>query len=135
VPGVLEISVTPTPAASDLALTVNTVDLLVASVNERSNRKAGYTVSLASANALAAATSQAFLRSADLANLDLLPYSLSYDGVAVVFSGGSAVVSDTWARTSAAGIEKELRMSYDGASFFLNADGYADTLTFTIAAK
>lgn len=135
VPGVLEIAVTPNAAASDLDLTVDTVDLLVASVNERSNRKAGYTVTVTSANAAAIMSGQAFLRSADLANPDVLPYGLSYNGAPVVFSGGSSVVSDTWARTSVAGVEKELRISYDGGAFFLNADDYADTLTFTIAAK
>ena len=135
VPGILEIVVTPTAAASALDLTVNAANLAVASVNERSNRKAGYTVSLSSANAVAAAGNQAFLKSADALNLDTLAYSLSYNGAAVSLVAGSAQVSDVWAKTPAAGTDKQLNISFNGAASFLNADAYADTLTFTITAK
>ncbi len=135
VPGILEIAVTPTAAASALDLTVNVTNLLVATVNERSNRKAGYTVSLSSANALAASANAAFLKSADALNLDTLAYTLSYDGVPVALAAGVAQVSDVSAKTPAAGTDKNLTISYNGAASFLNADGYADTLTFTITAK
>ena len=135
VPGILEIVVTPTPAASALDLTVDASNLAVASVNERSNRKAGYTVSVSSANALAAASNQAFLKSADVLNADTLSYSLSYDGSPVALVAGNAQVSDVWTRTPAAGTDRELTISYSGTASFLNADAYADTLTFTITAK
>ena len=135
VPGILEISVTPTAAASALDLTANTTNLLVATVNERSNRKAGYTVSLQSANAAAASANAAFLKSAAADNADTLGYTMSYDGVAVALAGGVAQVSDVSAKTAAGGTDKELRISYDGAVSYLNADDYADTLTLTITAK
>ena len=135
VPGILEIVVTPTAAASALDLTVDVSNLSVASVNERSNRKGGYTVSLSSANAVAAGVAQAFLKSADALNLDTLGYSLSYDGAAVSFTAGVAEVSNVSVKTPAAGTDKTLAISYNGSASFLNADGYADTLTFTIVAK
>jgi hypothetical protein len=135
VSGMLEIAVTPAAAASALDLTVDVTDLAVATVNERSNRKAGYTVVVSSANALAAAANQAFLQSADPLNPDTLDYTLTYDGAAVALVAGSAQVSDVWAKTPASGTDKELCISYSGSSSFLNADAYADTLTFTITAK
>lgn len=135
VPGILEITVTPTASASALDLSIDVTDLPVATVNERSNRKAGYTVSVSSANALAAASDQAFLASADPLNADTLEYTLSYDGVPVVLAAGTAQVSDVWAKTPASGTDKELTISYNGTASFLNADAYADTLTFTITAK
>jgi hypothetical protein len=135
VAGILEISVTPTPAASALDLTANTTELLVATVNERSNRKAGYTVTVQSANAAAASANAAFLKSVDALNADTLGYTMSYAGAAVALVGGVAQVSDVSAKTAAGGTDKELRISYDGAASFLNADDYADTLTFTITAK
>ena len=135
VPGILEILVTPTAAASALDLTADVAALSVASVNERSNRKAVYPVSLSSANALAAGAAQAFLKSADGLNLDTLAYTLSYNGVAVNLVAGIAQVSDESAKTPAAGTDKQLTISYSAAASFLNADAYADTLTFTIVAK
>jgi len=135
VAGILSISVSSLPAASSLNLSADQAGLLVASVTERSNRKAGYTVSLSSANALAASSSSAFFKSADVANLDTLTYTLSYGGVPVSFTAGVAAVSDVSAKTTSAGTVNDVLLSYTGTAVFLNADTYSDTLTFEIVAK
>jgi hypothetical protein len=132
VPGILEISVAALPAAS-AHLTANRASLPVANVTERSNRKAGYTVTLQSANA--GAGNAFFFKSADLLNLDTLAYTLSYDGAPVSLVAGTALVTDASAKTPAAGVAKGLAISYSGAASYLNEDAYADTLTFTITAK
>jgi hypothetical protein len=133
VPGILEITVAPQPAASALDLTSNQTNLLAANVTERSNRKAGYTVTLQSANA--GAGNAFFFKSADPLNLDTLAYTLSYDGAPVALAAGTALISDASAKTPAAGAVKGLAISYSGAASYLNEDAYADTLTFTITAK
>jgi hypothetical protein len=133
VSGVLDISVTAQPAASALDLTVNQTNLLIATVTERSNWKTGYTVALQSANA--GSGTSFFFKSADVLNTDTLAYTLNYGGSAVTLVAGSALITDATAKTAAAGVTKNLQISYNGASTFLNKDSYADTLTFTITAK
>jgi spore coat protein U-like protein len=133
VPGILEISVAALPAASALDLTANQANLPVANVTERSNRKAGYTVTLQSVNS--GAGNAFFFKSADLLNLDTLAYTLSYDGAPVSLVAGTALITDALAKTPAAGVVKGLAISYSGAASYLNEDAYADTLTFTITAK
>ena len=133
VPGILEISVSALPAASSLALETTQTNLAVANVTERSNRKAGYTVSLQSANA--GSGSSFFFKSADVANTDTLDYTLTYDGSPVSLVAGTALITDASARTPSAGVVKSLAISFAGAASYLNEDAYADTLTFTITAK
>ena len=134
-PGILEITVTAEPQASNLPLNTTVVDLKVGTVTERSNKKAGYTVTLGSANALASSSASPSFRSTE--TTDFLPYSLKYGGKAVAFSAGGAasVVSSVSAKTSAAGIVNIVSVSFDGASAFLDEAVYTDTLTFTIIAK
>lgn len=133
VPGILEITVSALPAASSLALETTQANLAVANVTERSNRKAGYTVTLQSANA--GAGNAFFFKSADAANLDTLAYTLAYDGSPVSLVAGTALITDASAKTPAAGVVKSLAVSFNGAASYLNEDSYADTLTFTITAK
>jgi len=133
VPAVLEISVTPELVASNLPITTTVSDLAVATVLERSNKKAGYTVSLESASAKARGTALPAFVSAE--SSDVLSYSISYDGNAVSFSSGSAVVSSEKTRTGMSGISRAVTVSFDGASAFLDESTYSDTLTFTISAK
>ena len=133
VPGILEISVAALPAASSLALETTQTNLAVANVTERSNRKAGYTVSLQSANA--GSGSSFFFKSADAANTDTLDYTLTYDGSPVSLVAGTALITDASAKTPSAGVVKSLAVSFAGAAAYLNEDAYADTLTFTITAK
>jgi hypothetical protein len=133
VPGILEISITSEAIAHSLPLTQTVSDLPVATVVERSNKKAGYTVELESANAKASGLAAPTLTSGETG--DVLPYSIKYDGAPVTFSGGSAVVSDTSAKTNASGVSKPVTISFSGASYFLDESTYGDTLTFTIIAK
>lgn len=133
VPAVLDITVTALPAASSLDLSVDTTNLAVATVVERSNKKGGYTVTLESANAKVLGGSAAFFKSADPANTDTLTYSISYGGTPVTLSAGSALVTDSNTKTLGTGTSKTVAISYTGA--FLYEDSYSDTLTFTITAK
>ena len=87
-PGILEITVTAEPQASNLPLNTTVVDLKVGTVTERSNKKAGYTVTLGSANALVSGAAGPSFMSSSTA--DFLPYSLKYGGKAVTFSAGGA---------------------------------------------
>lgn len=121
---VTSIVVTPDANASNLPVGSTASALKIATVTELSNDKAGYSVTLSTANG-------GYLKEAS--GTDSLAYSLSYNGSAVAFSSGSATISDVSARTGGAGSAKELDISF--ASAFLNADSYTDTLTFTITAK
>jgi len=121
---VTSISVVADANASSLPVGSAVTNLKIATVVELTNNKAGYTVVLSSANG-------GLLKQAG--GPDSLAYALRYDGQAVSFAGGSALVSDVASRTGGAGVAKELDISF--ASAFLNADSYSDTLTFTISAK
>lgn len=134
-PGILEITVTSEPQASSLPLNTTVVDLKVGTVTERSNKKAGYTVTLGSSSALEAGATGPSFRSSS--TTDFLPYSLKYGGKAVAFSAGgaAALVSSVSAKTSAAGIVNVVSVSFNGAGAFLDEAIYTDTLTFTIIAK
>jgi hypothetical protein len=133
VPAILEISVAAEPAASALPLTASVVDLPIATVLERSNKKAGYIVRLESANAVAAGSAVASFRSAETP--DSLAYVVKYGGSLVSFQSGVAVVSDVSAKTMASGTPRSLTVSFDGAASFLDESVYGDTLTFTVIAK
>lgn len=135
VPGILEVTVTAEAGYNTLDLTTSVTDLLVATVVERSNKKAGYTVSIQSGNAVGAGSSDAFFKSADAGNSDTLSYTISYGGASVSLISGSATVSDVSTRTSGTGTSNEVRISYDGSGAFLFEDTYSDNLTFTITAK
>jgi len=133
VPAILEISVAAEPAASNLPLTTSVSDLPVATVTERSNKKAGYSVQLESANAVAAASAIPTFTSSETP--DSLAYSIKYGGNAVTFQSGIAMVSDVSAKTDASGTQRAVTLSFDGANSFLDESTYGDTLTFTIIAK
>ena len=128
VPGIFQITVTPEAGAGSL-------DVGLATVVERSNKKAGYTVTLESFNAVAGSASAAYFANIDPAVVSNLEYSISYGGNAVTLSNGAAVISDVVGKTDAAGSSKVVTISYNGASDFPYEGTYSDTLTFTIAAK
>jgi len=131
VSGLIDIVVTPEPVASTLDLSVTQSNLKVASVTERSNKAAGYTVTVSSANAVAASAAVATLASA---NSGTLEYFMKYGGSTVTLAGGMATITDATGATSSNGVSKDLTVSYTGDSGL--AEGiYTDTLTFTIAAK
>jgi hypothetical protein len=134
VPAILEITVTGTGNYNALDLTTDASNLVVATVNERTNSKTGYTVSVKSLNAEGAGSSQAFFAGSDVANTDTLNYNISYGGSAVTLDGsGLATVTDSAGKTLGTGENKDVAITYTGT--FLNADTYTDTLVFTIATK
>lgn len=134
IPAILKIVVTPEPGISSLDLTSD-LNFKIATAVEISNKRAGYTVTVASTNAQTAGTDAPFFKGVALDNADTLPYSISYGGSAVTFSGGVATVSTASAKTSAAGALKDVVLNYSGTSLFPNEDTYNDTLTFTITAN
>lgn len=135
VPGILEITVTPDAGAASLDLGIDAANTRVADVTERSNKKAGYTVSIESANAATSGSDSAFFSNTDPAVSSTLSYTITYGGSAVTLVGGSATVSDVAGKSTAAGTVNEVAISYNGASDFPYEGTYEDTLTFTIAAK
>lgn len=132
VSSVLEIVVEASPDAANLPITTDVSGLAIATVNERSNKKAGYLVQLESASALLGGAGPR-LRSVESA--DYLPYSLSYNGVSIDLGSGSAVITNASARTGDTGVTKVLAISFAGTESFLDESTYSDTLTLTIAAK
>lgn len=130
-----EITVTAQTGYNTLDLSTTATDQVVAIVNEKNNDANGYTVTLASASAVAATSAQAQLVAAgnNGANSEAINYSLKYGGVAVTLVSGSATVTSTTAATAQAGADKNLAISFTGA--WHNADTYSDTVTLTIAAK
>ena len=135
VPAILEITVNAEPNSSSLDLSIDAANVKVASVTERSNKKAGYTVTLESANAAANNASSGVFVSTDPLSTDSLNYSLTYGGNPVTFTNGSAIISNTSSKTTGAGDTKDVAISYNGATDFPYEGTYGDTLTFTIAAK
>jgi hypothetical protein len=104
----------------------------VANITEKCNVKAGYTVRMTSLNA----TTGNSLFLADTAGgtgNDTVPYTLAYNGTAVSFINGSALLTDITGKTTSAGVTKALAVTITAA--WVNAATYADTLTFTIANK
>lgn len=127
VPGILEITVAAEPAASLLDLSTDQSNLLVATVTSRSNKKAGYSIQLTSAN-------NGALKSSDPANGDQLSYSLSFDGVPVTLSDSPASIFSESGKTTGTGTQKGVAISYTGSTSFLYEDSYSDTLTFTVVS-
>ena len=120
------LTVTAATAASALPIGTATANLQVATVVELSNDKAGYKVTLASANS-------GVLQEAS--GPDTLPYTLAYGAssgtaTAVNFSNPIATAST---RTSGSGTTNYLYMSF--GTPYINADTYSDTLTFTITGN
>lgn len=130
------ITVTATTGYNALNLAASQTDLNVATVVEENNDMDGYTVTLASANAVAAGSGQARFKGALTGNGDVVNYSIKYNAVAVTLGAttGKATVTDTTAPSAQGGDSKALAISYTGNTW-LKADTYSDTLTLTIAAK
>jgi hypothetical protein len=122
----ISVSVTAAAAASTLDLSTSQTDLAVASVNEASNSKTGYKMTISSANL-------GKLKRTDGA--DVFSYSLKYNGSAV---GLSTAAGTTITNASAAAVNanKSVTVSYTGVAPESMVEGtYADTVTFTIAAN
>ena len=137
VPAILEVTVTPTTGFDSLDLTAAVNNLEIAQVNERTNNKAGYTVTVDSTNGVADSLASGRFKSGTdpLGNTDTLDYTVTYGGSAAPLSNGSGTVTNTTSKTTGTGVTNSVQITYDGTGSFLIADSYEDTLTFTIAAK
>ena len=134
VPSILEIAVNPS-GNTGLDLGVDASNVKVATVVERSNKKAGYTVTLESANAVTQSSDTGVFTNDDPEVNSSLDYTISYGGDNVTFTNGSAIISDVSEKTTGSGASNEVAISYNGATDFPYEGNYSDTLTFTIAAK
>ena len=123
------VTVTPRNNYNSLDLVNGETEKTVAVINERSNDKAGYTVTLASIGA--GSTDQAQLRASTPGNSDTIPYSLKYGGTGVALIQGKATLTAAGGRTSSAGNNNVLTITIP-SSAGVNADTYADTLQLTI---
>jgi hypothetical protein len=103
----------------------------VANITETSNDRNGYTVTMTSLNAGASGSSLFLAEPGPGTNT--VPYSLTYNSVAVSFSSGSATLTSATSRTALAGVVKALAITI--AASWVDAATYSDTLTFTIAGK
>lgn len=120
------IVVTAAGAASALDLETTQADLKVATVNEQSNSKTGYKVTITSAQL-------GKLKRTDGA--EVFSYTLKYGGSAV---GLSTAAGTTFTNSSAASVNvnKDLNISYTGVAGESMVEGtYTDTLTLNIASN
>jgi len=130
VPARVDISIAGVDAeALDLQSVVN--DRLIATVTERSNVRAGYTVSLESTNG--------FKLVGSYDDPDMLAYDLMYDTESVDTTNGSFTFVTRTERTGSGlghqGDVRDLTISYDALNVNLFDGDYSDTLTFTITAE
>lgn len=120
------IAITPQAVASALDLETAQVDLKVAVVNEQSNSKTGYKVTITSAN---------FGKLKRTDGSEVFSYSLKYAGAAVGLSTAAGTVF-TNSSAAAININKDLNISYSAVAGETMVEGtYADTLTFNIAGN
>lgn len=134
VAAILSITATSQPGYNTLNLASNVTDQLVAVVNEKCNRNAGYTVDIQSANGVAHSLNAAGFYSGTTS--DSLSYTVKYDGNAVSFTNGAATsVINSNSKSPQAGTNRNVTISYSAASANLAEGTYSDTLTFTITAK
>ncbi len=127
----LSITISPDANATNLPVGTTVSGLKIGSVNELTNNKAGYTVTLSSGNG-------GYLREVNAGNVasgltDSLHYTLSYNDNTFDLANGTATISNVSQRTTGGGTTNSLYISFGAQD--LNADTYSDTLTFTIAAK
>lgn len=141
VSSVLEVTLTPAPGHLSLNLEIDAADVLVGTVKERANSASGYTVTLESANAVAAGQNTAQFKNISVST-ETLDYTMKYGGAPVVLGNGGVVgrskVTDSNAKTPSGGAARPVQISYRGPAAHGGAAGngiYQDTLTFTIAAK
>lgn len=128
VPAVCDVIVTPEAAATNIAdISAGDTNLVVATVNENCNNVDGYTMTVAGTN-----SSDHTGLFVDSVSGDHHPFTITYDNVAVPVSG---VVTDM--NAPGINLDKTVRITYasDGSLTPSTGFTYAETLTFTIAAK
>lgn len=136
---ILNITVTPTAAASALDLTAVVSGLKIATVNAESNNTAGYQVTVSSANQSSskctATAGPCFHSPVGGGAGQNMPFTLVRNTVNVSFTGATGSFVQTTARSVLGGDNYDAKISYDGVSASLpQATNYTETLTFTIAA-
>ncbi len=120
------IAITPVAVASALDLETTQVDLKVATVNEQSNSKTGYKVTITSA--------QLGKLKRD-AGSEVFSYTLKYGGAAVGLSTAAGTVF-TNPSAASVNVNKDLAISYTGVAAESMIEGvYSDTLTLNIASN
>jgi len=134
VPAILSLTMTPEAGIGALDLTKD-INMKIAKFVEMSNKRAGYTVSVTSASALAEGTDDAFFKGTDPDNDEQLVYTITYGGATPTFSAGSAVLKTASTKTSKDGVTSDAFLIFTGSALFPNEDTYSDTLTFTIATN
>jgi hypothetical protein len=133
VAGVVDITVTADAIAGTLDLGTTQTDLKVATVNEKANIVAGYTVTVASTNGVNGSLASGRLNGT-LGETTSVAYTVTYNAIPVILVNGAAQITDATAATAIAGVNKDLEISYTGDAG-LEPGIYTDTLTLTIAAK
>lgn len=122
----ISIDVSAEAAASALDLATSQSDLKVATVNEKSNSKTGYKVTITSANL-------GKLKRTDGA--EVFSYSLKYGGSSVGLSTSAGTLF-TNSSVAAVNVDKDLAITYSGIAAESMVEGtYADTLTLNIASN
>jgi len=134
VPAILSLTMTPEAGIGSLDLTQD-LNMKIATFVEKSNKRAGYTVSVSSASAVAASVDAPVFKGNDPLNADNLAYTITYGGSTPTFTAGSAILNTSTSKTSKDGTTKEAFLVYSGAALFPNADTYQDILTFTITTN
>lgn len=126
VPNKISILVTPVAVASALNLETTQTDLKVATVNERSNSKTGYKVTISSSNL-------GKLKRTD--GPEVVSYTMKYGGSAVGLSTSAGTVFTSTATTSV-NVNKDVAISYTGTAAESMIEGtYSDTITLNIASN
>ncbi len=122
------------PDNRSLDLTSDLIDKRIALIHERSNSPLGYEVTIRSAN-LAADASASVPFMAHETDADRLDYSLAYDGVPVtLWTGGTALITNSLGITGSEWLTKELTLSYTGDPGLAHGE-YEDILTVIITSK
>jgi hypothetical protein len=109
-------------------MTTGQTATLIGTITEICNDKNGYKVTLATANFAGGSPN---LKGSSTSAV--VPYSLTYNGTALSYVGGTATVTPSGTQTNSTGVSKQLKISFTGG--FLSADSYADTITITMASQ
>ncbi len=121
----LSIQVNALAVASALDLTATQTDLLVASVNEKSNSNTGYKVNVKSANLGKLKRSGA---------AEVVSYSMKYGTSSVDLSTASGQTFNN-AGAAVVNVNKDVKISYTGTPEDSLIEGtYSDTVTFEISS-
>ena len=125
VPRLLEITVNAEAIAATLPLDTTQSGTLVAVINEKSNSKTGYNVSISSAN------QGELVHESDSSSS--VAYSLTYNGNSVDLANGETF---TYSFPTGANNNRNVTISYTGVPHEDLIEGeYKDDVTFTIAAN